>query len=206
MTTLALSLPVAQTALPDTVTMVAAPSLLATVEAVSSIALGVAVLGALVTLLLVLRQLGNLARAVGAVAERLEKESAPVMERARSVAENVEFITMAVRTDVQKLNASVSGLNERLREASLKMEERIQDFSALVGVLQEEAEDLALDTAAAVRGVRAGTRNLASEMDNRRNSPIPGQPDSPPGPEEPTEYDPRNYVFPSAFEVDDSED
>jgi hypothetical protein len=43
------------------------------------------------------------------------------------------------------------------------MEERIQDFSALVEVLQNEAEDLALDTAAAVRGVRAGTKSLAAE-------------------------------------------
>jgi hypothetical protein len=41
------------------------------------------------------------------------------------------------------------------------MEKRIQDFTALVEVLQTEAEDLALDTAAAVRGVRAGTRSLA---------------------------------------------
>jgi len=43
------------------------------------------------------------------------------------------------------------------------MEERIQDFTALVEVLQNEAEDLALDTAAAVRGVRVGARSLAGE-------------------------------------------
>jgi hypothetical protein len=41
------------------------------------------------------------------------------------------------------------------------MEERIQDFTALVEVIQSEAEELALDTAAAVRGMRAGTKALA---------------------------------------------
>jgi len=148
---------------PDTVAMVAAPSLLATIESVSTILLGLAVLGVLIALLTVLLQLRKLARSVSSVAKRLEKETAPVVERARSVAENVDFITMSIRTDVQKLNASISGLNDRLKEASTQMEERIQDFSALVEVLQTEAEDLALDTAAAVRGVRAGTRSLAGE-------------------------------------------
>jgi hypothetical protein len=151
---------------PDTLAMVVSPSLLTTVEAVSTIILAVAVLGVLVALLVVLLQLRKLALSLGGVVKRLEKDSTPVMERARSVAENVDFITMAIRTDVQKLNASISSLNERLREASVQMEERIQDFTALVEVLQGEAEDLALDTAAAVRGVRAGTRSLAVDQDD----------------------------------------
>ena len=167
----------------DTMAMVTSPSLLSTVESISTIVLGFAVLGVLIALLAVLLQFRKLARSMGSVAQRLEKDAAPVMERARSVAENVDFITMAVRTDVQKLNASMSGLNERLREASVRMEERIQDFSALVEVLQGEAEDLALDTAAAVRGVRAGTRSLASET------------------EEPGEEGEDRYVFPTPPEA-----
>ncbi len=174
---------------PDTMAMVISPSLLSTVESVSTIVLGVAVLGVLVALLVILLQLRKLGRSLSGVAKRLEKDAAPVMERARSVATNVEFISMAVRTDVQKLTASVAGLNERLREASVRMEERIQDFSALVEVLQNEAEDLALDTAAAVRGVRAGTRSLAGE-----------------GGHEPKEsLGERPYVFPSPPELEGEE-
>jgi len=134
---------------------------LAATEAWATIILTVAVLGVLVATILVLLQLRSLTRSLGSVAKRLEKDASPVLDRARSVAENVEFITSAVRSDVQKLNASVARLNDRLKQASERMEERIQDFTALVQVLQEEAEDLALDTAAAVRGVRAGTRTLA---------------------------------------------
>ena len=205
MTTLALSVSLAQATLPDTVAVVAAQGFLATSDAVFSIVLGIAVLGAMVTLLLVLLQLRQLARTVATVAQRLEQESAPVLERARSVAENVEFITMAVRTDVQKLNASISGLNERLREASTKMEERIQDFTALVEVLQDEAEDLALDTAAAVRGVRAGTRSLANSSDGTGEPPFSGRGASTVRPLDSADYDRGDYGLPSSAEADDLE-
>ena len=146
---------------PDGLTVGMPLRVLVAAESISSIVLTLVVLGALIALFSVLMQLRSLTRSVGEVAGRLRKDAGPVLERARSVAENVDFITTAVRTDVQKLNASVSRLNDRLKEASERMEERIQDFTALVEVLQSEAEDLALDTAAVVRGVRAGTRSLS---------------------------------------------
>jgi hypothetical protein len=183
---------------------VAAPSLLSTAEAISTIVLGLAVLGVLIALLAVLLQLRKLVRSVQSVAKRLEKDAAPVMDRARSVAENVDFITMAIRTDVQKLNASVSSLNERLREASAKMEERIQDFTALVEVLQNEAEDLALDTAAAVRGVREGTKNLAAEGGGSASGPPLPPPDAHPADPAADFGDP--YRLPSSLEADEAEE
>jgi uncharacterized protein YoxC len=150
----------AQAPLPDTMAVVAQPTFLATAEAIATIVLALAVLGVLAALVNLLLQVRKLTRATESTMKRLGKDATPVMERAKSVAENVDFIAMAVRTDVQKLNESVSRLSDRLKDASIDMEKRIQDFTALVEVLQAEAEDLALDTAAAVRGVRAGTRSL----------------------------------------------
>jgi methyl-accepting chemotaxis protein len=154
--------------LPDTVALAIPSGFLSTAEAVSTIILTLVVLGVLVALIGVLLQLRKLARSVGEVTKRLEKDAGPVLERAKSVMENVDFITAAVRSDVQKLNDSVARLNDRLKQASERMEERIQDFTALVEVLQSEAEELALDTAAAVRGVRAGTRTLAGGEESVR--------------------------------------
>jgi hypothetical protein len=151
----------ATTSPPDSVGLSAQSNFYATVEVISGMALAVLVLGVLFALIGVLLQFRKLTRSVTEVTKRLEKEGGPVMERARSVAENMDFITAAVRTDVQKVNKSVAQLNDRLNQASTRMEERIQDFSALVEMLQSEAEELALDTAAAVRGVRAGTKALA---------------------------------------------
>jgi hypothetical protein len=83
-----------------------------------------------------------------------------VSERAHAISDNVEFITRALRTDVERLNASVKALTDRLHQASDRMEERIEEFNALMEVVQGEAEDIFIDTAATVRGVREGARNI----------------------------------------------
>jgi len=84
----------------------------------------------------------------------------PVSDRARSISDNVEFITLALRTDVDRLHDSVQALAERLHVASERMEERIEEFNALMEVVQGEAEDIFLDTASTVRGVREGARAM----------------------------------------------
>lgn len=85
----------------------------------------------------------------------------PVSDRARSISANVEFITQALRTDVEKLNASVRSLSDRLQQASDRMEERVEEFNALMAVVQDEAEDIFLDTASTVRGVKEGARAIS---------------------------------------------
>jgi len=84
----------------------------------------------------------------------------PVTDRARVITDNLEYITQSLRTDVEALNASVRGLSDRLELASTRMEERIEDFNALMEVVQGEAEEMFLDTAATVRGVREGARAI----------------------------------------------
>lgn len=99
----------------------------------------------------------------------------PVSDRARSISDNVEFITQALRTDVEKLNASVRSLSDRLQQASDRMEERVEEFNALMSVVQGEAEDIFLDTASTVRGVREGARAIAGASGGpRRPRPEPG--------------------------------
>lgn len=107
----------------------------------------------------------------------------PVSDRARSISDNLEFITQALRTDVERLNASIRALGERLQQASDRMEDRIEEFNALMEVVQGEAEDIFLDTASAVRGVREGARALAEpprEQETRRIAEGPAS--YPPGP------------------------
>ncbi|MEQ8328969.1 MAG: hypothetical protein RH859_00755 [Longimicrobiales bacterium] len=87
-----------------------------------------------------------------------EKNLGPVSERTVAIADNVEFITGALRTDVARLNASVKALTDRLHQASDRMEERIEEFNALMEVVQTEAEEIFIDTAATVRGVKEGAR------------------------------------------------
>jgi hypothetical protein len=54
------------------------------------------------------------------------------------------------------------------------MEERIEEFNALMEVVQTEAEDLFLDTASTVRGVRAGARSIGSARTDRSGEVVTG--------------------------------
>jgi hypothetical protein len=149
----------------------AAPaSALVTGTSIALVVVGLLALSSTIVLLVLLRQIRDVGRAVQSVAERLERRIDPVLERARGVAANVEYVSAAVRSDVEHLNVSVKALSERLRQASDHMEERIDEFNALLQVVQSEAEGMFLDTASTVRGVRAGARRLSA----------PGTPPQPP--------------------------
>ena len=115
----------------------------------------------------------------------LQKHVQPVTDRARVAAENVEYISAVVREDVQSVRASVSGLSDRLKEASDRMEERVEEFNALMDVVQDEAESVLLDTAAVVRGVRAGAQTMGGGVagatsggDAQASTPLDGEDDS----------------------------
>lgn len=126
----------------------------------------------LVVLLLQIRRLGR----------ELNRQAGPLMERGKVVVTNLEYISAQVRTDVERLNGSVKALSDRLNQASRRMEERIEEFNALMEVVQGEAEDVFLDTASTVRGVRAGARQLAApsrteeEEDGQRALEDPASP------------------------------
>lgn len=118
---------------------------------VSSIILAVAATLFMVAAIVILAQLKRLLVS-------LQSQVQPVTDRARVAAENVEYISGVVREDVQRVHSSVAGLSERLKDASVRMEERVEEFNALMDVVQSEAESVLLDTAAVVQGVRAGAR------------------------------------------------
>lgn len=90
----------------------------------------------------------------------LRHDFGPVAERARGVMQNAEAISGTVRTEVERLSETVEQFNGQLREIADIANDRVRDFDALLGAVQEEAEDLFLTTASAARGIRAGVRVL----------------------------------------------
>lgn len=166
-----------QAASADTVVMVMARDGLETAAMWSAVIVGVFFLLLVPVLLVLFFQLRKINRTVRKLGEQGLQRADPLLDRGKSIADNVEFVTLAVRTDVQRMNASVKALTERLHQASDHMEERIEEFNALMEVVQSEAEDLFLGTAATVRGVQAGARRLG-EAEGRRGS-RPGGPVTP---------------------------
>jgi uncharacterized protein YoxC len=80
----------------------------------------------------------------------------PIMRHASVIADNVNYISTSLRVDVQQVNQTIASANQRLREAVATTERRLQEFNALLAVVQHEAEDMFVSTASTVRGVRAG--------------------------------------------------
>lgn len=140
---------------------------LATLSEVATVVIAVAMLVLVLVALSVFIRFNRLLDDMRGVAR---DNIGPVSDRAKVISDNLEFITQALRTDVERLNSSVRALSDRLNQASEHMEERIEDFNALMEVVQGEAEDIFLDTASTVRGVRAGASRIASP---RQAAPAP---------------------------------
>lgn len=136
-------------------------------EVAADISMVILAVGSAVILMAVALLLLQIRKLLKAIQGRLQ----PVADRARGAAENVEYISAVVRTDIQKVNDSVTRITDRLAEASDHMEERIAEFNALMQVVQGEAEDIFLDTAAAAHGVRAGARSLSVGAAGPANDP-----------------------------------
>lgn len=149
-----------QAAAPDTVVTVIARDGLQTAALVALVVLGAFLLLLLLVLAVLLLQLRKLNGTVKQLGGQALDRAQPLIDGGRSVADNMVFISDALRTDVERLNASVKALTARLHQASERMEERIEEFNALMEVVQTEAEDIFIDTASTVRGVKAGARSF----------------------------------------------
>jgi hypothetical protein len=152
----------------DTVVMVSASNALQTAAWISMIVVGVFFLLLLPVLFLLFLQLRRVNRTVREIGEKGLQRADPLIDSGKAALDNVEFISMAVRTDVERLTTSVRALSDRLQQASDRMEERIAEFNALMEVMQSEAEDLFVGTASTVRGVRVGAGRLAGARDEEQ--------------------------------------
>lgn len=87
-------------------------------------------------------------------------DARPALDRARAVGENLNFLVMSVRKEVEHASETMSLANERLEEAMAAAEARVQELGALIDVVQDEVEDTVITATSALRGIRAGARVL----------------------------------------------
>ena len=111
-----------------------------------------------------------LARALGRIVLRLKRldesfhdltrDARPVLDRARAIGENLNFMVMSVRKEVDRVSETISLANDRLEDALESAEERVQELSALIDVVQDEVQDTVLTATSTLRGIRTGARLL----------------------------------------------
>ena len=110
----------------------------------------------------------NLRKSYGRLNEMLDKiyvDVNPLVKNASGIAENVNAIAKSIRGDLQVVSGTVAMATERLHEAVAITEQRLNEFNALLEVVQQEAESVFVATASVVRGVRTGTASLHHEDD-----------------------------------------
>lgn len=102
-------------------------------------------------------------RRINKAIEDVNDRSNPLFEHARNVADNLDYVSTAVRADVERLQHVVADAQARLLRATELAEQRVNQFNALLEVVQDEAEDLFIDTASTIRGVKAGVRAIQAD-------------------------------------------
>ena len=75
----------------------------------------------------------------------------PLMRHASAIADNVDYISTAIRVDVQQVSQTVAAVNQRMQQAVAAAEDRINQLNALLEVVQEEAESAFVTTASTIR-------------------------------------------------------
>lgn len=146
------------------------------IAGVASGLMSIALLALAVAVIPAAWNLRNSHKKLSDVLDRVYGDINPIMRHASSIADNIDYITTSVRTDVQQINATIAAANQRLHQAVEQTEERLNEFNALIAVVQQEAEGLFVSTAATARGVRAGAATLSAdvgaEMTGRRDAEL----------------------------------
>ncbi len=155
-----------QHVLPDTLVTKQVPAAVGTFEKITSVASG------LMTIALLVLAVGLVPAAwdfrktykkVNDLLDRVYGDVAPLVRSASIVAEDAREIIAIVKGDVRQVQQTVAAANARLLKAVKEAEARLDEFNALIEVVQDEAESAFVNTASTVHGVRAG---FAQVFDN----------------------------------------
>jgi hypothetical protein len=133
-----------------------------TIAVVASIATTLALLVLALVAARVLWSFRSTHTKVNALVERLQNDVAPLIRHANAIADNVNFLTTSIRSDIQKVNNTIDSANDRVKRALTVAERRLNEFNALLAVVQAEAEGVFVSTASTVRGVRRGAASFGS--------------------------------------------
>lgn len=128
--------------------------------AVAQIVLALALLAVGLGLLFAALKVKALMKKLEEQGQKLRVDLAPAIRNVTLVSENAVSVSKAVRGDVDRLSQGVTAATEKLKDAAEMAEQRVGEFNALIGVVQEEAEQLFIGGAATLRGVRAGSETF----------------------------------------------
>src|SRR5881392_2347203 len=154
--------------LPDTLYTKQLATAPRTFEKVTSIASGLLTITIMILAVALVPAAWNFRKSYKKVSDMLDKvygDINPLMRHASAIADNVDYISTAIRVDIQQVSQTVAAVNQRLQQAIGATEDRINQLNALLEVVQEEAESAFVTTASTIRGVKTGINQAFDEED-----------------------------------------
>lgn len=112
-------------------------------------------IASLVTALPTLRRLASLLRRTDRFLEQTEREIGPVLDHLRRSADDLDYITSAVRSDVESVGDTVEQATRTTRTLLELAEARAVEINGFLEVVQEEAEESFYSTASVLRALRS---------------------------------------------------
>src|SRR5690349_4342923 len=112
---------------PDTLLMKQVGSTPSTFEQVTSVASGLMSIALLVFVVAAVPAAWNFRKSykkANDLLKRIYGDVTPLMRHASTIADNIDYITTSIRTDVQQVNETIASANERLRTAMSVTERR----------------------------------------------------------------------------------
>lgn len=109
-----------------------------------------------------MRALGRLIKEMENVMQRLVPRAEPLIDGATKLATDLAAVTQSVRGEVDEMRATLTDVNRRLRQVTEEAEKRVSRFGHVLGVVQEETEDLLMSAAATARGLHTAADALRS--------------------------------------------
>ncbi len=147
------------------------------VIAVAMVLIGLVIIGIGVLSVSTIRSANRVLGQVEKSIERLTPHAEPLLDKAARIASDASDVTDTVRRRVNELMDTVHDLSRSLRGVGAGAEERMQAFIAVLDVVQEEIQQLMLDTAATARGLHATAESLTGTASPRArrmvNTPAP---------------------------------
>jgi uncharacterized protein YoxC len=152
--------------LPDTLLMKQVGAEAGTFQRITTIASGLMTIAILVLTVALVPAAWNFRKSYGKINDLVDKVYAdinPITHHVSRISDNIDYITTAMRADVERVNETVRDANDRLAQVVRLAELRMRQLDGLLSVVQEEAEATFVSAAATVRGVRTGTAVLRDE-------------------------------------------
>jgi uncharacterized protein YoxC len=135
-------------------------------DKIISVASGVMTITVIILTVALVPAAWNFRKSYKKVSDMLDKiygDINPLTRHASAIADNVDYISTAIRVDIQQVSQTVAAVNQRLQQAIGATEDRINQLNALLEVVQEEAESAFVTTASTIRGVRRGINQAFDE-------------------------------------------